>query len=85
MGWEKTSGASARGASVTGFSCGELEATSTSADTRSGWRSANCTADVLPAEKASTGTCAIPSASKRETNASAWAAVVGFSGSGEPR
>ena len=50
---------------------GQLPDTTTRCWTRPGWRSANCRAEVAPAEKAITSVAAIPSPSSKAANASA--------------
>ena len=59
--------------------------TSTSALTRSGWRMAVCIADGPPAETPITAALAMPSASSRQTWASAWTSGEASAGRGVRR
>jgi hypothetical protein len=58
-GWLKRIGANIRGGFGSGSGCGEFGEIKTSRETRSGCRSASCTADELPAENATTGSSTI--------------------------
>ncbi|MGB0095942.1 MAG: hypothetical protein WBP81_25810 [Solirubrobacteraceae bacterium] len=59
-GWLKRIGASSRGGFGSGCGCGEFGEINTSRETLSGCRSARCTAELLPAENATTGSASIP-------------------------